>query len=551
MEKFCESLFCYGRRECMTVRVGNVTIGYGHPVAPQSMCTTDTLDTAASVAQALAIADAGGMMIRYTAQGRSQAENLGVIRSRLRALGCGVPLVADIHFNPAAAETAARQVEKVRINPGNFIDGRATLSGVDYSDEEYAAELKRLDERLCALIEICRSHGTALRIGVNHGSLSDRIMSRYGDTPEGMTASAMEFLTICRREGFDDVVVSMKSSNTQVMVRAYRMMAAAMSKAGMSYPLHLGVTEAGEGEDGRIRSAVGIGALMADGLGDTIRVSLTEAPEAEIPVARQLIEIFEGLEGSAPIAEQSADCYHPFDYHRRDSFAVGEVGGGAPCQVMSQLPEGCVRVRLSELTPERMASLKEERCLIAAEAEGVNVTAELRALFMRLDNHGINNPVVICRHYSAISSDELTLRAAAECGQLFIDGYGDGLMITAEGHSAEECERLAYGILQAARVRFTRTEYISCPGCGRTLFDLQSTLRRVKEATGGLKGLKIAVMGCIVNGPGEMADADYGYVGAGPGRVTLYKGKVPVKNAIPQEQAIDELLALLRENNEL
>ena len=551
MEKYCESLFCYGRRKCMTVRVGNVTIGYGHPVAPQSMCTTDTLNTAASVAQALAIADAGGMMIRYTAQGRSQAENLGVIRSRLRALGCGVPLVADIHFNPAAAETAARHVEKVRINPGNFIDGRATLSGVDYSDEEYAAELKRLDERLCALIEICRSHGTALRIGVNHGSLSDRIMSRYGDTPEGMTASAMEFLTICRREGFDDVVVSMKSSNTQVMVRAYRMIAAAMRAEGMSYPLHLGVTEAGEGEDGRIRSAVGIGALMAAGLGDTIRVSLTEAPEAEIPVARQLIEIFDGIEGSAPIAEQPADCYHPFDYHRRESFAVGSVGGGAPCQVLSHLPEGCARVRLSELTPSRMASLKEERCLIAAEAEGVNVTAELRALFMRLDNHGIDNPVVICRGYSAISSDELTLRAAAECGQLFIDGYGDGLMITAEGHSAEQCERLAYGILQAARVRFTRTEYISCPGCGRTLFDLQSTLRRVKEATGGLKGLKIAVMGCIVNGPGEMADADYGYVGAGPGRVTLYKGKVPVKNAIPQEQAIDELLALLRENNEL
>lgn len=551
MDKFCESLFCYSRRKCSAVQIGDVIIGYGHAVAPQSMCTTDTLDTTASVAQARAIADAGGMMVRYTAQGRSQAENLGVIRSELRALGCGVPLVADIHFNPAAAETAARHVEKVRINPGNFIDGRATLSGVEYSDEEYAAELKRLDERLCALIEICRSHGTALRIGVNHGSLSDRIMSRYGDTPEGMTASAMEFLAICRREGFDDVVVSMKSSNTQVMVRAYRMMSAAMSRAGMCYPLHLGVTEAGEGEDGRIRSAVGIGALMADGLGDTIRVSLTEAPEAEIPVARRLIEIFEGLEGSAPIAEQPTDGYHPFDYHRRESFAVGEVGGGAPCQVMSQLPEGCVRVRLSDLTPECMASLGDSRCIIAAEAGGRNVTAELRALFMRLDNHGIDNPVVICRHYGALSSDELTLRAAAECGQLFIDGYGDGLMITAEGHSDDECERLAYGILQAARVRFTRTDYISCPGCGRTLFDLQATLRRVKEATGGLKGLKIAVMGCIVNGPGEMADADYGYVGAGPGRVTLYKGKVPVKSAISEEEAIDELLALLRENNEL
>ena len=316
MYKFCESLFRYRRRQCRTVNIGKVRIGSDHPVAVQSMCTTDTLDTGGSVAQAIAIADAGGEIIRYTAQGRSQAENLRNIRDELRKKGYDTPLVADIHFNPAAAEIAARNVEKVRINPGNFIDGRATLSGVEYSDEEYEAELKRLDDKFTELLNICRDHGTALRIGVNHGSLSDRIMSRYGDTVEGMVASAMEFLSICRRERFDNVVVSMKSSNTQVMVRAYRMMAAAMSDEGMDYPLHLGVTEAGEGEDGRIRSAVGIGALMADGLGDTIRVSLTEAPEAEIPVAMRLVEIMAEREGHDAIPEQPTDTYAPYDYRR-------------------------------------------------------------------------------------------------------------------------------------------------------------------------------------------------------------------------------------------
>ncbi len=550
MYKFCESLFRYRRRQCRTVNIGKVRIGSDHPVAVQSMCTTDTLDTGGSVAQAIAIADAGGEIIRYTAQGRSQAENLRNIRDEMRKKGYDTPLVADIHFNPAAAEIAARNVEKVRINPGNFIDGRATLSGVEYSDEEYEAELKRLDDKFTELLNICRDHGTALRIGVNHGSLSDRIMSRYGDTVEGMAASAMEFLSICRRERFDNVVVSMKSSNTQVMVRAYRMMAAAMSDEGMDYPLHLGVTEAGEGEDGRIRSAVGIGALMADGLGDTIRVSLTEAPEAEIPVAMRLVEIMAEREGHDAIPEQPTGTYAPYDYRRRPSVAKDGIGGDNPIAVLCSPPEGSVVLTLSDLTDERLSRLKADGTVIVAESRNANPTAELRAFFMRLDNYGIHNPVIISRRYGHMSSDELALRAAADCGGLFIDGYGDGLIIDGEGHDRAECERLAYGILQAARVRFTRTEYISCPGCGRTLFALGDTLRRVKEATAGLKGLKIAVMGCIVNGPGEMADADYGYVGAGPGRITLYKGKKPVKT-IPEERAIDELIALLRDNDEL
>jgi len=527
-----------------------VKIGSDHPVAVQSMCTTDTLDTAASVAQAVAIADAGGDIVRYTAQGRSQAENLRNIRNELRARGYDTPLVADIHFNPAAADIAARHVEKVRINPGNFIDKRATLSGVEYSDEEYGAELGRLDEKFTEFLKICRDHGTAVRIGVNHGSLSDRIMSRYGDTAEGMVASAMEFLSICRREGFDDTVVSMKSSNTQVMVRAYRMMSAAMYEAGMDYPLHLGVTEAGEGEDGRIRSAVGIGALMTDGLGDTVRVSLTEAPEAEIPVARRLVEIMAEREGHTPIPEQPTGTYHPYDYCRRRTDAKNGIGGVNPIAVLSSPPAGSVTLTLSDLTDDMLSRLKADGTVIVAESTNANPTAELRALFMRLDTCGACNPVIISRRYGAMSSEELTLRAAADCGGLFIDGYGDGLMISSQGHTAAECERLAYGILQAARVRFTKTEYISCPGCGRTLFALGDTLRRVKKATSGLKGLKIAVMGCIVNGPGEMADADYGYVGAGPGRITLYKGKTPVRT-IPEERAIDELTALLKENNEL
>ena len=525
-------------------------IGSAHRVAIQSMCTTDTLDTESSAEQAAAIADAGGELVRFTAQGRSQAENLSRIRRRVREKGYLTPLVADIHFNPAAAEIAARNVEKVRINPGNFIDKRATFSGVEYSDQEYRAEIERLDERFSGLLEICRKHGTALRIGVNHGSLSDRIMSRYGDTAEGMVASAMEFLRICRRERFDDVVVSMKSSNTQVMVRAYRMISAAMSEAGMDYPLHLGVTEAGEGEDGRIRSAVGIGALMADGLGDTIRVSLTEAPQAEIPVARLLADIMSEREGHAPIPEQPTDTYSPYGYRRRKSAAKGEIGGENPPAVLSSPPEGSLTLTLSDLDDDMLSTLREQGCVIVAESTNANPTAELRALFLRLDSHGMDNPVIISRRYRAMSPEELTLRAAADCGALFIDGYGDGLMISCPGHDEAECERLAYGILQAARVRFTRTEYISCPGCGRTLFSLEQTLRRVKEATAGLKGLKIAVMGCIVNGPGEMADADYGYVGAGPGRITLYKGGEPVRT-IPEERAIEELTALLRENDEL
>lgn len=551
MDKFCDSLFRYERRRCHTVTVGDVKIGSSYGVVPQSMCTTDTLDTEASARQAAAIADAGGKLVRYTAQGRSQAQNLKAIKERLAEMGYNVPLVADIHFNPAAADIAATVVEKVRINPGNFVDKRATLENVEFTPQEYEDDKRRLDERFTAFLAICREHGTAVRIGVNHGSLSDRIMSEYGDTPQGMTESAMELLRICKRERFDDVVVSMKSSNTQVMVRAYRMIATAMRAEGMDYPLHLGVTEAGEGEDGRIKSAVGMGALMADGLGDTIRVSLTEAPEAEIPVANALISIFEGREKHAPIPEQATDSYSPYEYKRRNSRRIGEIGDGQPPVVPDSLPEGTRELSIWKLDAETLEKLRREPCVVAAVSDNINATAELRAFFLRLDNAGIDCPVIIVRRYPAMSEEDFALRAAAECGQLFIDGYGDGLMLECEGLSKEVCEKTAYAILQAARVRFTKTEYISCPGCGRTLFNLTETLRRVKAATSELKGLKIAVMGCIVNGPGEMADADYGYVGAGPGKVTLYKGREAVKRAIPEERAIDELLDLLKQNNEL
>lgn len=543
-------LFNYSRRKASVVNVGNTPLGGDNPVRVQSMTTTQTTDTEGSVAQTERIVDAGGEYVRLTTQGVREAENLKNIGERLRADGYAVPIVADVHFNPNVADVAALYAGKVRVNPGNYVDPARTFRQLEYTDEEYAAELQKIEQRFVPFLNICREHHTAVRIGVNHGSLSDRIMSRYGDTVEGMVASAMEFLSICRRERFDNVVVSMKSSNTQVMVRAYRMMAAAMADEGMDYPLHLGVTEAGEGEDGRIRSAVGIGALMADGLGDTIRVSLTEAPEEEIPVAMRLVEIMAEREGHDAIPEQPTDTYAPYDYRRRPSVAKDGIGGDNPIAVLCSPPEGSVVLTLSDLTDERLSRLKADGTVIVAESRNANPTAELRAFFMRLDNYGIHNPVIISRRYGHMSSDELALRAAADCGGLFIDGYGDGLIIDGEGHDRAECERLAYGILQAARVRFTRTEYISCPGCGRTLFALGDTLRRVKEATAGLKGLKIAVMGCIVNGPGEMADADYGYVGAGPGRITLYKGKKPVKT-IPEERAIDELIALLRDNDEL
>ena len=449
----------YQRRYSTETRVGNIGIGGNNPIRIQSMATTDTNDTAASVAQAKRIIDAGGELVRFTTQGTREAENMQHISAQLKADGYNQPLVADVHFTAHTADIAALYCEKVRINPGNYVDPGRTFKHLEYTDEEYADELQKIEKKLIPFINICKEHHTAVRIGVNHGSLSDRIMSRYGDTPEGIVESCMEFLRIFKRENFNDVVISIKASNTVVMVTTVRLLVATMDKEDMHYPLHLGVTEAGEGEDGRIKSAVGIGALLTEGIGDTIRVSLSEEPECEIPVARKLVDL---------------------------------------------IPE-CYRLR-----QEAEASIKDDTITLTLDAP---------------------------------DWETLQLKAAMAVGALFIDRKATKLVI--ESGKGQEVS-LADAILQAARIKFTKTEYISCPGCGRTLYNLQETIARIKAATKDLVGLKIGIMGCIVNGPGEMADADYGYVGAGRGKISLYKQKVCVEKNIPEEEAVEKLLELIR-----
>ena len=462
----------YKRRNSSVVRVGNVMIGGSNPVRIQSMANTSTMDTEASVAQAERIVQAGGEIVRFTTQGQREALNMKAIAEALRAHGCDVPLVADVHFNPAVADTAAAICEKVRINPGNYVDPGRKFRHIDYTDQEYADEIRKIDERFVPFINICKEHHTAIRIGVNHGSLSDRIMSRYGDTPEGMVESCMEFLRICVREQFYDVVISIKASNTVVMVTTVRLLVAQMDKEGMAFPIHLGVTEAGEGEDGRIKSAVGIGALLCEGIGDTIRVSLSEPPENEIPVARKLVE----------------------------------------------------------MTPE-CAELREQ------------AKAEIK-----------DDTITISLHETCW--EDLQLKAAMTVGALLIDRLATKLVICNEGFPEQKLRQLADDILQAARVKFTKTEYISCPGCGRTLYNLEQTIQRIKQAVNAMaadnpkfRTLKIGIMGCIVNGPGEMADADYGYVGAAVGKVSLYKGKVCIEKNIPEDQAVDKLIQLILTDN--
>ena len=451
--------------------MGNIAIGGDNPIRIQSMATVDTNDTEGCVAQAKRIIDAGGELVRFTTQGTREAKNMANISQRLKADGYSQPLVADVHFNANVADVAAQLCEKVRINPGNYIDPARTFKHLEYTDDEYAAELKRLDERLVAFISICKEHKTAVRIGVNHGSLSDRIMSRYGDTPEGIVESCMEFLRIFKREQFDDVVISIKASNTVVMVQSVRLLVQQMDAEDMRYPLHLGVTEAGEGEDGRIKSAVGIGALLTEGIGDTIRVSLSEEPEAEIPVARKLVEL---------------------------------------------IPE-CTQLR-----QEAEKSIKDDTISLVIWASDM---------------------------------DTLMLKAAMSVGALLIDRKATKLVLKPLGLTkpvpASAITLLADAILQAARVKFTKTEYISCPGCGRTLYNLQETIAKIKAATSHLVGLKIGIMGCIVNGPGEMADADYGYVGAGRGKISLYRGKECVEKNIPEEEAVEHLLQLIHEDKHI
>lgn len=622
-------LFNYKRRAATVAHVGRLNIGGDNPVRVQSMTTTSTLDTEGSVAQCKRIIDAGGELVRLTTQGRREAENLANISRQLRAEGYTQPLCADIHFNANVADVAACHTEKVRINPGNYVDPARTFKHLEYTDEQYAQELEKIEERLTTFIDLCKEHHTAVRIGVNHGSLSDRIMSRYGDTPEGIVESCMEFLRIFRKHNFDDVVISIKASNTVVMVRSVRLLVAEMDREDMHYPLHLGVTEAGEGEDGRIKSAVGIGALLADGIGDTIRVSLSEEPEAEIPVAKHLVRYIRRKQGHLLVPGVQAKNFDYLRPERRKTQAVGPIGGTQPPVVIvsevqgakegatqgqealrpdyiyvgQQMPDQPVEgqryivdfnafgrelqkhmdvadymfpifpynampyisavpdtapiflvLPYGSCAEEYKACLKANpNVVVVVPSQHQNRLGEQRALVHELMAEGIENPVVFAQAYKHSQQEkaDLQLEAAADMGALMMDGLTDGLWLMNDGDIAmQDLTDTAYAILQAGRLRMVKTEYISCPGCGRTLYDLRTTIARVKEATKGMKGLKIGIMGCIVNGPGEMADADYGYVGAGVGRIALYRGKVCVERGIPEAEAMEHLLQLIKEDQE-
>ncbi|MBQ3244059.1 MAG: (E)-4-hydroxy-3-methylbut-2-enyl-diphosphate synthase [Bacteroidaceae bacterium] len=563
-------MFNYVRRNTVEVNVGGITIGCTAPVRVQSMTNTSTMDTDGSVDQVLRIVAKGGELVRLTTQGNREAVNMGSIKDQLKARGCNVPLVADVHFNASVADTAARYADKVRVNPGNYVDPARTFKQLEYTDAEYADELKRLRERFVAFLDICKAEGRAVRVGVNHGSLSDRIMSRYGDTPQGVVESCMEFLRICRDEQFNNVVVSIKTSNTTMMVTTVRRLVRVMAEEGIAFPLHLGVTEAGDAEDGRIKSAVGIGALLADGIGDTVRVSLAEAPENEIPVARELVEYVALRQDAPAIDGVAAAGFNYEDPVRRKTTAFGIIGGdNLPVVVGGEVDDKdiasdiaadlvpvvslenakdarFIAVTYGELTPENIAKIRLLKDIVlVASSDHVNAVGELRALVHRLIIEGIDAPVIIRMAYNEPSAETLRIKASADLGVLIIDGLVDGLWIENPSSSAQELNALMFGILQATRARISKTEYIACPGCGRTMYDLQGTLARIKAATAHLKGLKIGVMGCIVNGPGEMADADYGYVGAARGKVSLYRRKECVEKNIPEDEAIYRLLQLI------
>jgi len=631
--KYCNSLISYSRFKTREVMVGSLGFGGDNPIRVQSMTITDTMNTIATVEESIRMIEAGCELVRITAPSKREAENLQSIKDELRKRGYSTPIVADIHFTPNAAEIAARIVEKVRINPGNYAD-KKKFEEIEYTDKTYNDELIRIKKKFTPLVKICKEHGTAMRIGTNHGSLSDRILSRYGDTPKGMVESAMEFLRICREENYHEIILSMKASNTRVMVQAYRLLVAEMIKEGMNYPLHLGVTEAGEGEDGRIKSAVGIGTLLTDGLGDTIRVSLTEAPEFELPVAKNLLSHFKGIEKHEEIKKITENPLHAFDYQKRNTnqvlnigsrnvpvvmadfclkekitpaslFALGsnysvpldkwhisdmaadyvfvgnhdidfEVPGtlgiiynykkwekhkkGYPFLDVKQYllsdnfseKLNVVYVCLSDLSNELFTKLKSDTtAVLMIDTYNKNGVAEQRKLFTELMNNNIKTPVIIGRAYGNLSEEQLQLSASADFGALLLDGLGDGIFIAAENCGSDQSvNSLAFGILQASRTRISKTEYISCPSCGRTLFDLQETTAKIRKVTDHLKGIKIGIMGCIVNGPGEMADADYGYVGTGPGKITLYKEKNIVRKNIDEAEAVDALIDLIKEHGD-
>ena len=634
---YCNSLTEYSRRLTREVRIGHVALGGSNPIRVQSMTTVDTMDTKASIEQSIRMIEAGCEIVRLTAPSIKEAENLAHIKKGLLERGFDTPLVADIHFTPNAAEVAARIVEKVRVNPGNYAD-KKKFEHIRYTRDTYHAELDRIREKFTPLVKICKEHGTAMRIGTNHGSLSDRIMSRYGDTPLGMVESALEFLRICEDLNYFDIVLSMKASNPKVMVQAYRLLVQKMDEEGLQpYPLHLGVTEAGEAEDGRIKSAVGIGTLLEDGLGDTIRVSLTEEPEAEIPVAKRLADRYNDRPGHAPIAPFIDGQIDPFEYVRRSTHEVLNVGGSNVPRVIAdfsqkavkdykdirpighvylpepdkfimkdngadyiytgmqpasfELPSGLKEIvdykawaelggrdhhfpllsgeeylgggtrhaslnfihsPCGDLDESMIAALKDDpTAVLMLSATSTHAMAELRRAVVWLMAENIDIPVIFRLDYPHIDEDRFMLFASTDAGGLLVDGLGDGLMLSAgtDSKAIDLANNTAFGILQAARTRITRTEYISCPSCGRTLFDLQETTARIRKRTDHLKGVKIGIMGCIVNGPGEMADADYGYVGSGKGKITLYKGKEVVKRGVPFEDAVDELINIIKEDN--
>ena len=611
-------LFNYRRRSSSPVQVGDLQLGGDAPIRIQSMTTTNTNDTEACVEQAERIIKAGGELVRLTTQGRREAENLKNINAQLRADGFNTPLVADVHFNANVADVAALYAEKVRVNPGNYVDPARVFKKIEYTDAEYADELKKLEDRFVPFLNICKEHHTAVRIGVNHGSLSDRIMSRYGDTPEGIVESCMEFLRICKKEQFDNVVISIKASNTVIMVRTVRLLVDEMDRNDMHYPLHLGVTEAGEGEDGRIKSAVGIGALLADGIGDTVRVSLSEEPEAEIPVARHLVDYITKREGHLMVPATASPDFNWLRPERRKTRAAGGIGGSNVPVVIASLPNGQTAIdaefgadttpdyiycgsslpanrkegqkyivdfnaytgakdtypifpynatpfissvkadvkflvlQLGAPSEEYLACLKAHpEVVVIAVSNQQNKLGEQRALTHELWTNGLFNPVVFAQMYrhSALEKADFQLEAAADMGALMIDGLCDGIWLMNDGDiNVRDIADTSFAILQAARLRTSKTEYISCPGCGRTLYDLRSTIAKIKAATVHMKGLKIGIMGCIVNGPGEMADADYGYVGAGPGKISLYKQKMCVEKAIPESEAVEHLLRFIEED---
>lgn len=655
LQYYSESLTQYKRLITREVRIGDLLLGNGHPIRTQTMTTTDTMDTAATVAQTIRCIEAGAELVRITAPSKKEAENLAEIRKQLHAAGYRTPLVADIHFTPNAAEIAAGIVEKVRVNPGNYVD-KKKFDFINYTDTEYRAEIERIRERFLPLVKLCKQHGTAMRIGTNHGSLSDRIMSRYGDSPVGMVESALEFLRIARDENYHQIVLSMKSSNPQVMVQAYRLLVQKMDEEfGECYPLHLGVTEAGDGEDGRIKSAVGIGTLLEDGIGDTIRVSLTEDPEFEIPVCKDIVRKYtNGIAVATAVPALEKLPYDPFNYRRRKSFAVANIGAGHVPVVIADLSKldeinphilerigyrydaasdkwniadqaadfvftgnliptfalpGTLRVIVYPAayaqatdkdkvvpildiheynTVERSSHLNfvmldcyseqapdeallqqvaaDKSVVLCLSSRNQNAVQSMRRMFVELMRLGIDNPVVIIADSAEHTPDEHLVKLATDTGALLLDGLGDGIClgytasatmdnVQAKGRTYlpvkdinQFTNNTAFSILQATRTRISKTEYISCPSCGRTLFDLQETTAKIREATHHLKGVKIAIMGCIVNGPGEMADADFGYVGSGVGKITLYKNKEVVKKNVPSEIAVDELIQLLKDH---